>query len=87
MYVEPLVGPMTISTMPEQTITAVLDHGNIVAGTIEHAMEEAREAMERLDRLDVRFADVAARLEREGVQQFAKAFEKSINAIKKSAQL
>jgi Transaldolase/Fructose-6-phosphate aldolase len=70
-YVEPLIGPMTISTMPEQTIAAVLDHGKVVAGTIEQRIEEAREVMERLDRLDIRFADVAARLEREGVQQFA----------------
>jgi transaldolase len=86
MYVEPLLGAMTISTTPEQTIAAVLDHGNIVPGTIEEGMEEAREVMERLDRLDIRFADVAARLEREGVQQFAEAFDKSINAIKKNAR-
>jgi len=86
MYVEPLIGPMTISTMPEQTIAAVLDHGNIVAGTIEQRMEEARGVMEGLNRLDIRFADVAARLEREGVQQFAEAFDKSINAIKKNAR-
>jgi len=72
---------------PEQTIAAVLDHGNIVAGTIEQGIEEAREVMERLDRLDIRFADVAARLERVGVQQFAEAFDKSINAIKKNARL
>jgi transaldolase len=87
MYVEPLIGPMTISTMPEQTIAAVLDHGNIVAGTIEQGMEEAREVMEHLDRLDIRFADVAARLEREGVQQFAQAFDKSIDPIRKNARL
>jgi transaldolase len=87
MYVEPLIGPMTISTMPEQTIAGVLDHGNIVAGTIEQGIEEAREVMKRLDRLDIRFADVAARLERVGVQQFAEAFDKSINAIKKNARL
>ena len=87
MYVEPLIGRMTISTMPEQTIASVLDHGNIVAGTIEQGVEEAHEVMERLDRLDTRFTDVAARLEREGVQQFAEAFDKSINAIKKNARL
>jgi len=87
MYVEPLIGPMTISTMPEQTIAAVLDHGNILVGTIEQRVEEARELMERLDRLDIRFADVAARLEREGVEQFAEAFDKSIGAIKKNPRL
>jgi transaldolase len=87
MYVEPLIGAMTISTMPEQTITAVLDHGNIVAGTIEQGIKEAHDGMERLDRLDIHFADVAARLERQGVQQFAEAYDKSINAIKKNARL
>ena len=87
MYVEPLIGAMTISTMPEQTIAAVLDHGNIVAGTIEQGIKEARDGMERLDRLDIRFADVAARLERQGAQQFAEAFEKSISAIKKNVRL
>src|SRR5262249_5482450 len=86
MYVEPLIAAMTIRTMPEQTIAAVLDHGNIVAGTIEQGMKEAREVMERLNRLDIRFVDVATRLEREGVQQFAEAFDKSINAIKQNAQ-
>ena len=40
--------------------------------------------MEGLDRLGTRFADVAARLEREGVQQFAEAFDKSINNIRKN---
>ena len=87
MYVEPLIGPMTISTMPEQTIAAVLDHGNIVAGTIEQRIEETRQVMESLSRLDIRFTDVAARLERVGVQQFAEAFDKSINAIEKNAHL
>ena len=87
MYVEPRIGSMTISTMPEQTIAAVLDHGNIVAGTIEQEVAEAGKAMERLDRLDIRFADVAARLEREGVEQFAEAFDKSIGAIKKNPRL
>jgi transaldolase len=87
MYVEPLVGAMTISTMPEQTIAAVLDHGSIVAGTIEQGVDDARDAMERLDRLNIRFTDVAARLEREGVQQFAEAFDKSITAIKNNARL
>ena len=34
MYVEPLIGPMTVNTVPEQTIAALLDHGNIIRGTL-----------------------------------------------------
>jgi transaldolase len=87
MYVEPLIGSMTINTMPEQTIAALLDHGNIAVGTIVQGMDEARGLMEGLDRLGIRFADVVARLEREGVQQFAEAFEKSINNIRKKCRV
>jgi transaldolase len=83
MYVEPPIGPITINTMPEQTIAALLDHGNIVAGTIEQGTEEARGVMEGLDRLGIRFADVVARLEREGVRQFAEAFDKSMSNNRK----
>ena len=86
MYVEPLIGPMTINTMPEQTIAALLDHGSIVPGTVEQAIEEAGNVIESLGRLDIRFFDVAARLEREGVQQFEEAFDRSIDTIRENTR-
>jgi transaldolase len=84
MYVEPLIGPMTVNTMPEQTIAALLDHGSIVPETVKQGIDEARAVLESLGRLDIRLADVAARLEREGVQQFEEAFDKSINTIREN---
>lgn len=81
MYVEPLIGPMTVNTMPEQTIAAMIDHGCVVADTIEQEVAEARGLIAELERFDIRFADIAARLEREGIAKFAEAFDQSITHI------
>jgi transketolase len=78
MYVEPLIGPMTVNTMPEQTIAALLDHGNIIRGTLEEGVGEARRIMGGLGRLGIRFVDIAARLEREGVWKFVEAFDQAM---------
>lgn len=83
MYVEPLIGPTTVNTMTEQTIAAVLDHGRIVADTVEREIEGAHQIMRDLDLVGIRFADVAAQLEREGVQKFAEAFEQSLTHIRR----
>ena len=78
MYVEPLIGPMTVNTMPEQTIAALLDHGNIIRGTLEEGVGEARRIMGGPGRLGIRFVDIAARLEREGVWKFVEAFDQAM---------
>ncbi|MGH7037397.1 MAG: transaldolase [Stellaceae bacterium] len=81
MYVEPLIGPMTVNTMPEQTIAALIDHGSVVAGTIEQEVAEARDLIAELERSDIRLADIAARLEREGIAKFEEALDQSITHI------
>ena len=42
LYVEPLIGPHTVNTMPDETIVAFADHGKVMANTIEADLEEAR---------------------------------------------
>ena len=81
MYVEPLIGPMTINTMTELTIAALLDPGRIIADTVEQGIEDAYRIMGDLDRVNIRFADIAEQLEREGVQKFAEALEQSLTHI------
>jgi transaldolase len=81
MYVEPLIGPMTVNTMTEQTIAALLDHGRIAADTVEQGIEDACRIMGDLDRVNIRFADIAEQLEGEGVQKFAEALEQSLTHI------
>jgi transketolase len=68
-YVEPLVGPHTINTMPRKTIAALLDHG-VINATVEEGLGEAERVMAGLDRLGIDFKLVTAQLENEGIQKF-----------------
>jgi transaldolase len=74
MYVEPLIGKDTISTMPEETIAAFADHG-VVADTLEQGVPEARNVMAALERLQLDFGAIAEQLENEGIQKFIEPFD------------
>jgi transaldolase len=73
LYVEELIGPETVDTMPRETIEAFQDHGN-VEDTLERDLEGARKVLEDLKAAGVDYDDVVATLEREGVEKFAKSF-------------
>jgi transaldolase len=73
-YVEELIGPETISTMPEETIRAFQDHGH-VAATLERDLDEARALFTELARVGVDYDDVVSSLEAEGVAKFVHSFE------------
>jgi transaldolase len=73
MYVEELIGPDTVNTMPEETIVAYQEHGR-VADTLETDIDEARAVFERLREVGVDYDDVTETLEREGVQKFTDSF-------------
>jgi transketolase len=74
MYVEPLIGPFTINTMPGKTIAAFRDHGT-VQDTLERDVAEAQRVMSDLNRLGVCFDLVTAQLENEGIQKFIEPFD------------
>jgi len=74
MYVEPLIGPDTVSTMPEATAAAFEDHGR-VAATLTQDQHPAAEVMEGLERLGIDLDVVTAALVSEGVQTFIDAFD------------
>jgi len=80
LYVDPLVGPHTVNTMPEPTITAFEDHGT-VARTVDADYAGAHAVIDGLGRVGVDFADVAVVLEDEGVAAFAKSFDELIQAL------
>jgi transaldolase len=73
LYVEELVGPDTVNTMPRETIEAVQDHGEI-RRTLDEDVDEARRTLERFAEAGIDYADVVQTLEREGVEKFAKSF-------------
>jgi transaldolase len=79
-YVDTLIGPDTVNTLPDATIDAFLDHGT-VARTVDTDPDAARRALETLGDVGIDVADVARTLEDEGVASFAKSFDELIQAL------
>lgn len=87
LYVEELIGPDTVNTMPEETVRAFQDHGR-VALTLEQGVDEAERVLERLAEAGIDYDDVTATLEREGVEKFADSFRELLDGIRaKSGEL
>jgi transaldolase len=84
-YVESLVGPSTINTMPEKTLEALLDHG-IVEPTLALHVEEDREVLERLPRTGIDLDDVTSTLEREGIRKFREPFEELLRSLERKTE-
>jgi len=81
LYVEELIGPDTVDTMPEETIRAFQDHGE-VAPTLEQGFGEAERLFDDLAAAGVDYRDVTETLEDEGVQKFADSFEQLLDGIR-----
>lgn len=80
LYVDELIGPDTVNTLPDATLDAFGDHGT-VARRVDADVDEARAVWASLADVGVDMDDVAAQLEREGVASFAKAFDELIAAL------
>jgi transaldolase len=80
MYVEELIGPETVDTMPKETIEAFQDHG-VVRLTLEEGLDEARRLFEELAAAGIDYDDVTRVLEEEGVQKFADSFRELLDGI------
>jgi transaldolase len=81
LYVDDLIGPDTVNTMPEETIRAFQDHGE-VAVTIEQDLDEAHRVFEQIEAAGVSVDDVTHTLEVEGVQKFTDSFEELLGGIR-----
>src|SRR2546421_721937 len=81
MYVEELIGPETVNTMPQETIEAFQDHGR-VADTLETGIDEAHRLLKDLAAAGIDYDDVLRGLEEEGVQKFADSFEELMDGIR-----
>jgi transaldolase len=87
MYIEDLIGPETVNTMPKETIEAFQDHGE-VKPTLEEGLDEARKLFDELAAAGVDYDDVTRVLEEEGVQKFADSFDDLLEGVAaKRAQL
>ncbi len=80
LYVEELIGPETVDTMPLDTIKAFLDHGN-VQRTVDQRVDDARQALRDLGAQGVDMETVTDELIKEGVESFAKSFDELMETI------
>ena len=84
LYVDQLIGPDTVNTLPESTLEAFADHGSL-ARTIDADMDEADRVWQGLADVGVDMDDVSEQLEREGVDSFVKSFDELIGALEQKA--
>ncbi len=84
LYVDGLIGPHTVNTLPEPTLEAFADHGTL-ARTVDADMDAARSVWASLADVGVDMDDVAEQLEREGVDAFIKSFDELIEVLESKA--
>ena len=84
LYVDELIGPNTVNTLPDNTLAAFEDHGT-VARTLDVEVEEAQAVMDALARLGIDMDDVTATLEDQGVAAFEKSFDELLLALTQKA--
>jgi transaldolase len=84
LYVDELIGPDTVNTLPEATIEAFTDHGTL-ARRVDADLDQAEATWNGLSAVGVDLDDVAAKLEREGVSSFQKSFDELLDALNTKA--
>ena len=82
LYVEELIGPHTVNTMPEETIQAFQDHGEVRGDTVLEAVDEAHRLFEQLAAVGVDYDDVVLTLEKEGVKKFSDSFSELLDGVR-----
>jgi transaldolase len=81
LYVTELVVANTVNTMPEKTLEAFADHGEVRGDTVTGRAGEAQEVFDRLAAVGIDFDDVLAVLEREGVDKFVKSWDELVETV------
>ncbi len=84
-YVEALIGPQTVNTIPQETLNAYRDHGD-PAERLEEGLDLAYEVMDRLPELEIDIDEVTQQLEDEGVEKFNKPFDRLMNTLKEERE-
>jgi transaldolase len=84
LYVDGLIGPDTVNTLPEATLEAFAEHG-VLERTVDADTDGANDVWNALADIGVDMTDVSAKLEREGVDAFIKSFDELIDALETKA--
>ncbi len=80
-YVEALIGPHTVNTLPDETIDAFAEHGKIYENSIEQGVDEARGAFEDLGKVGIDIDFVTRQLVNEGIEKFIKPYDNLMKTL------
>ncbi|MFN0117385.1 MAG: bifunctional transaldolase/phosoglucose isomerase [Elusimicrobiota bacterium] len=86
IYIDELVGPLTVNTMPVPTIDAFRDHGK-VANKLESGWNEAKQVLPAIEKLGISFDDLMNQLQEEGVKSFSGSFESLMKVVNVKKEL
>jgi transaldolase len=86
MYVDDLVAPHTVNTMPEPTIHAVADHGTVAGNAVSGTYAESRAVFTDLEKLGISYDDVVHVLEVEGVSKFSASWDDVLGVVRKQLE-
>jgi transaldolase / glucose-6-phosphate isomerase len=87
LYVENLIGPETVNTLPPDTINAFRDHGKVPGATVKEGMDEAEVDLARLATLGIDLNAITQKLQEDGVAAFADSFDQLMAALVKKRNL
>ncbi|HEX6952492.1 MAG TPA: transaldolase [Gaiellaceae bacterium] len=82
LYVEELIGPHTVNTMPEETIKAFQDHGEVGGDTVLDGVDDAHRLLDQLASVGIDYDDVVLTLEKEGVEKFSGSFAELLDGVR-----
>ena len=83
LYVENLIGPETVNTLPVETLNAFKDHGRVSDATVRQGLDEAAEALARLKELGIDLNAIGKKLQDDGVAAFATSFDSLMSTLEK----
>jgi transaldolase/glucose-6-phosphate isomerase len=81
-YVEPLIGPNSVNTVPQETLNAYRDHGN-PAPRLEEDIDKARSVLDRLEEVGIDIEQVTEELVKEGIEKFNKPYDQTMGLLEK----
>ena len=81
IYVEELIAPNVVNTMPEPVIHAFADHGEVPGDTVTPNYDDAQQVLDRIEALGVSYDDVVETLEREGVEKFEASYLELLQGV------
>ncbi|HEC24500.1 MAG TPA: transaldolase, partial [bacterium] len=81
-YVEPLIGRNTVSTLPDETIEHIADHGRLSPDTASQELENSNKIIAELSELGIDLDEVGEKLQEDGVKSFENSYDKLLDSIK-----